>query len=112
MQGEIDFYGPTGQPGLLYDITDEVSAFKRQFAFKPSSLGRINSFSQINSFSVRRLNPNYMTLPGNSLNTSWKLRAIEMSYSFQSGNPNLTNGQTKHFGIRYNEAGNTNFISK
>ena len=51
-------------------------------------------------------------LPGNSLNTSWKLRAIEMSYSVQSGNINLTNGQIKHFGVRYNEAGYTNFISK
>ena len=110
--GKVDFVKTTGGPGLLYDITDEVSAFRRQFAFNPNSLGNINSFSQINSFSVRRLNPNYANLPGNSLDTSWKLKAIEMSHGGQRVNLNLTNGQFKHFGVRYSEAGYTNLISK
>ena len=63
--GNMDFQH-NGSPGWLYDISDEVSAFQRQFVFTNNSL-----MYNVSPSNVRNLNPaNYGTLPTGHLNTT------------------------------------------
>lgn len=65
--------------GFLHDITDEVAAFRRQYAFDPSKLAAANNIVQITSSFVKGLNPQYGTLPNSSLHTTTSQYIIFLS---------------------------------
>lgn len=110
--GQIDFYSATGQPGLLYDIGDEVSAFKRQFAFNSSSLGSAKRFSDITPSFVSKLNAVYSSMPQLSLNANSKLLTMQVGYSTSGRYVNFLNGNPDNAGTTYRNAAYSNFILK
>jgi RHS repeat-associated protein len=72
--GQLDFQQATGSPGLLYDLTDEVAAYRRQFAISGKS------FSHIGKDFIREIGNNlYSGLPDGPLNTSTTLLELNTS---------------------------------
>jgi len=110
--GQLDFHNKTGGPGLLYDINDEVAAFQRQFAFKPSSLGSISSASEINARFVQQLDALYMSLPRANLNVNTGLGDIEWAYKHLGRTINLINLNPVTYNQTYKDANYSNFTSK
>ncbi|MDP4210569.1 MAG: RHS repeat-associated core domain-containing protein, partial [Bacteroidota bacterium] len=73
-KGQIDF-SPSGSPGVLYDITDEISAYQRQFAFtNNSAMYKVNE-SYVRGLTNASGSKLYNGLPIGPLNinTSWSL---------------------------------------
>ena len=109
--GQVDFFKETGAPGLIYDITDEISSFKRQHAINPRSLGNV-SMSGINQSFVKNLNPVYQQLPTWNLNKNSSLMQIEFNWNVQGFGINLTNGNLRNLGLKYSEANYSNLKYK
>lgn len=86
-QGLTDFNRNGIDRGYLHDITDEQSAYRRQFAIDSRSLG-LNSMFQITDSWVRGLNAQYQTLPGYGLNTGSQLNTIFIFH--RAANPAVT----------------------
>ena len=76
--GEVDMNKNNGRAGDLYDITDEITAYRRQYAVDPSKVGDITSFAQITVTYVQNLIPSYATLPVMQLNTRSRLGIINL----------------------------------
>ncbi len=79
---QLDFTS-IGTAGLLYDITDEIGAFKRQEVFTSGS-----AMLRVNESFVRNLRGNdgsylYRSLPGGPLNVNISLGVIDMQYRSQ-----------------------------
>jgi hypothetical protein len=86
--GQLDF-ASSGTPGLLYDITDEIGAFRRQEAFTSGS-----AMLRVNESFVRNLRGNdgsylYGSLPGGPLKVNTSLGVMDMQYR----------SQHKHLGV-------------
>jgi RHS repeat-associated protein len=109
---QLDFYSETGQPGLLYDIGDEVAAFKRQFAFNSSSLGSAKRFSDITPSFVSKLNAVYNSMPQTNLNACSKLLTMQVAYGMAGKHINFLNGNPANAGVTYEDAAYSNFILK
>jgi hypothetical protein len=78
--GDIDFKS-TGSPGLLYDITDEMSAFTRQLAFTGNS-----AMYNVNEAYVRNLtnasgSKIYSGLPSGPLNINTSAAILQYNYT-------------------------------
>ena len=79
-KGKSDFNATTGvDRGYLHDMTDEISAYRRQFMITPKSVG-VNSLSKITDNYIRGLNAQYKTLPGSNLDRNSSLHAIFLSH--------------------------------
>jgi RHS repeat-associated protein len=94
-RGLTDFKLDGSGRGYLHDITDEQSAYRRQFAINSGSLG-LNHMRQITDSWVRGLNAEYKTLPAFGMNTNTSLhilfmfhRAVNPSVNYY---PGLSNG--------------------
>ncbi|MGC3946361.1 MAG: Ig-like domain-containing protein [Chryseolinea sp.] len=109
---QLDFYSMTGQPGLLYDIGDEVAAFKRQFAFNSSSLGSAKRFSDITPSFVSKLNAVYNTMPQTNLNACSKLLTMQVAYDMVRKHINFLNGNPANAGVTYEDTAYSNLILK
>ncbi|MEO0133107.1 MAG: hypothetical protein ABIK73_09320 [candidate division WOR-3 bacterium] len=110
--GRLDFLASSGGPGYLYDVTDEVQAFRRQYAVKPGSLGdRVRSFSDITPQFVSQLNKLYQGLPQFSLTTKSTLMQLEIGYKSAGKNVNFS-GHPQNFNVRYNQVNYSSTIYK
>jgi hypothetical protein len=84
-----------GSPGLLYDISDEVSAFQRQFVFSYNSL-----MYNVSPSYVRNLDPrNYGSLPTGQLNTTSSYFVLMFHHKWP------VSGGNKFINIPYREIG-------
>lgn len=103
-----------GNLGYLHDITDEQSAYRRQFAIKSGSLENIQQMSEITDSWVRARSINYTLLPAYSLTTNSSLRIIIMTH--RAADPNNTNSANVIDGAKsYKDVRQTifpNFISR
>lgn len=100
--GQLDF-AAGGTPGLLYDITDEIAAFRRQGAFSSAS-----SMLSVNENFVRGLQGNngaflYRDLPSGPMSTNTSIGILDMRYRLQ--NKNLGWSNPAFFNILYKNAG-------
>jgi hypothetical protein len=86
-QGLTDFNRDGVNRGYLHDITDEQSAYRRQFAIN-GGLAGINYMWQITDSWVRGLNDQYKTLPSLGVNTSTSLHILFMVH--RMNNPAIT----------------------
>ena len=78
-KGLTDFkLNGTGR-GYLHDITDEQSAYRRQFTINSSSIG-LSHMWQITDSWVRGLNAEYKTLPAFGVNTKTSLHILFMGH--------------------------------
>jgi len=77
-KGQTDF-NLDGNRGFLHDITDEISAYRRQFAITGQSL------SLITDDFVRGLSSEYKQLPGISLDHNSTLYMINATHKYSSG---------------------------
>ncbi len=75
--GDIAFYTTTGK-SILQDLSDEVEAYKAQFAFSPSSVSELNGTTKASSFAditgtwvqgIKDARGNRLYAPGGSANT-------------------------------------------
>ena len=95
-RGLIDFkLNGTGR-GLLLDITDEQSAFKRQFAINSGSLA-LNHIWQITDNLIRGLNAQYVSLPALGVNTGTSLHILFMFHRMANPNINYYPGTSNAF---------------
>lgn len=74
--GAIDFAKTSGSPGALYDITDEMSAYRRQFALTGNSTAVTEGF--VRGLKNQSGNPLYNSLPGGNLNKNSSLMMISI----------------------------------
>ncbi|WP_448103701.1 DUF6443 domain-containing protein [Pedobacter panaciterrae] len=74
--GAIDFAKKSGGPGILYDITDEMSAYRRQFALTGNNTTVTESF--VRGLKNQSKNPLYNLLPGGNLNKNSSLIMISL----------------------------------
>ncbi|PVD53789.1 hypothetical protein DC498_04575 [Terrimonas sp.] len=99
-KGETDFNRTTGvDRGFLHDMTDEISAYRRQFVINSKSTG-VSSLSNITDSYIRGLNTAYKTLPSMSLNQNSTLHTINVAHRLTSGIiyiPNLGNDGIKRY---------------
>jgi RHS repeat-associated protein len=86
-QGLTDFNRDGVNRGFLHDITDEQSAYRRQFAINSGSVG-LSHMWQITDSWVRGLNAEYKTLPAFGLNTNSYLHILFMVHRMV--NPKVT----------------------
>jgi hypothetical protein len=86
-QGLTDFNRNGVDRGYLHDITDEQSAFRRQFAINSGSVG-LSHMWQITESWVRGLNTEYKTLPAFGVNTNTTLHNLFMFHRMV--NPKVT----------------------
>jgi len=116
-KGFVDFDLNGGKPAFLYDITDEVSAYKREYAFGSNPTNSFN-MSGINQSNVRQLSERdafgnivypYRDLSNNNLNTSTTLGVINQSEIGRTGqsNPQLI----KHKDKKYSDAKTNGLLS-
>ena len=83
LMGEIDFRVTSGSSGALYDLTDEVAAFKRNYAFDPSSV-QVGTISDITTGFVRDMTSGdgsmvYANLPSMNLTTNSTIGELRQS---------------------------------
>ncbi|MDH5604184.1 MAG: hypothetical protein OEY51_09590, partial [Cyclobacteriaceae bacterium] len=114
--GSIDFSATNGSPSILYDIYDEVDAYKRHYAIKSfSGISSINKISPEYVYNIKDKNGRNIypsTTPRNRLNTNSTLLRIEVNWQLRGVPLKLTNGNPLNFNIRYKDAGFKNTISK
>jgi RHS repeat-associated protein len=125
-KGLVDFEGKKGKPFVLYDITDEVSAYKREYAFGSNPTGS-SYMSGINAGNVRSLSEQqrdafgnvitaypYKNLYNGNINTSTTLGAINQAWIASGGLP--IPGVEKYKDVKYSDAKSSGilkgFISK
>ncbi|GAB2669268.1 hypothetical protein GCM10027036_23410 [Flavihumibacter cheonanensis] len=87
-RGATDLKANGSGRGYLHDLTDEVSAFKRQYAIDRRTLSNVNSILNIDGAFVRSLDPTYQIMPSISLTTGSYLHPIFMSHRIV--NPAIT----------------------
>jgi RHS repeat-associated protein len=78
--GQIDFQS-NGSPGLLYDITDEVSAFTRQFAFTNNSRKYGLTEGYVRKLTNQAGTSIYSKLPSGPLNVNSTRAQIELHHT-------------------------------
>lgn len=66
-------------------LTDETSAFRRQYAINPSKLANVHSIFDITDSYVRGLNGQYSALPFIFLDHNTPLHVIQMAPIWSSG---------------------------
>jgi hypothetical protein len=78
--GQVDFQS-TGSPALLYDITDEMAAFTRQFVFTNNSQMYNVSVAYVGSIPNKQGLFEYRKLPNGPLNINSTFGILFMRYS-------------------------------
>jgi RHS repeat-associated protein len=89
--GKTDFNRDGVHSGPLHDITDEITAYRRQYAVDPKTIGTISSFSQITVSFVQNIGTNYKNLPVMSLTKNSSLGLINLYQSSVIGKTYLPN---------------------
>ncbi|MFD2526653.1 hypothetical protein ACFSQD_12610 [Flavihumibacter stibioxidans] len=104
-RGQTDLKADGSGRGYLHDLTDEVSAFKRQFAINKKSVLNIDVAY------VRGLHPTYQTMPSTSLTTGSYLHSIFMAHRIINPKVSYYPGTT----LKYRDSKKTvftGFVSK
>jgi RHS repeat-associated protein len=102
--GAIDFSKGSGGPGALYDITDEISTYRRQFALTGNNTAVTESF--VRGLKNQGGNPLYNSLPGGNLNKNSSLMMISI---YNRGIPLPLSTVLKNPSSRYVDVSSTYF---
>src|SRR5690606_39673823 len=108
--GRLDFTRATGGPGFLYDIGDEVTAFRRQAAYNGGDIGAVTG-GYVRGLRNNAGNLLYNQLPNGPLGTGSTLGTIGLMWRMQGVNPFSRILPISQLGIKYIDVSNTTFGS-
>lgn len=106
--GQLDFNGVSGGPGFLYDIGDEVTAFRRQTAYTGGDISNIN-VGFVRALKNSGGNLLYNKLPNGNLSTGSTLGTIDLMWRMQGVNPFTRTLDINQLGKKYIDVSNSTF---
>jgi hypothetical protein len=81
--GQIDFWRNTGNAGIIYDLSDEVAAYRRQFAVAGRAFGHVNT-----NFVRSLANGTYAGYPDGPFSVMTKILSLN-SWQVLRGRPSI-----------------------
>ncbi|MFC7526825.1 DUF6443 domain-containing protein [Parapedobacter sp. GCM10030251] len=106
--GQLNFSRATGGPGFLYDIGDEVTAFRRQTAYTNGNVSVVNA-GYVRGLKNSSGNLLYSQLPNGPLGTGSNLGTIDLMWRMKGVNPFSGILPVSQLGVKYIDVSSTTF---